>query len=268
MDRCVPVPLVWGSIRLFKPRAAQFLIRFVILGAAAGALAGCSAQAMLPGTMALSDTGAQSGTDATVPQTTNRLAKADRLPLLVQAAMRSEGGAGYALAAAPAHAGGDRFYDLMFTAAPSAPNTALAYAVPLAPEPAKPDRKEIVAEIAAVPLPPHRPKQLRVLRPPPQSALLDDTHIASIKARLQLTAEQAEYWPAVEEALRDIARTQLHGHVRRTSGAKPNIDVNSPEVQKLVWAAMPLLMRLREDQKTEVRKLARVIGLDSIASQI
>jgi len=35
-----------------------------------------------------------------------------------------------------------------------------------------------------------------------------------------------------------------------------------------VWAAMPLLMRLREDQKKEVRQLARVLGLESVASQI
>jgi hypothetical protein len=51
-------------------------------------------------------------------------------------------------------------------------------------------------------------------------------------------------------------------------GHRVDIDVNSPEVQKLIWAAMPLLMRLREDQKSEVRKLARIIGLEQVASQI
>jgi hypothetical protein len=55
---------------------------------------------------------------------------------------------------------------------------------------------------------------------------------------------------------------------RRAVHGKVNIDVNSPEVQKLIYAAMPLLMRLREDQKGEVRKLARVIGLEQVASQI
>jgi len=74
--------------------------------------------------------------------------------------------------------------------------------------------------------------------------------------------------PAVEAALRDVARTQLrHTKVQMQTG-RINIDVNSPEVQKLIWAAMPLLMRLREDQKGEVRKLARVIGLEQVASQI
>ena len=52
------------------------------------------------------------------------------------------------------------------------------------------------------------------------------------------------------------------------AAGKMNIDINSPEVQKLIWAAMPLLMRLREDQKSEVRKLARVIGLEQVAAQI
>jgi hypothetical protein len=86
---------------------------------------------------------------------------------------------------------------------------------------------------------------------------------------LRLTSDQAEYWPAVESALRDVARTQLHtARAKRARGGKASIDVNSPEVQKLIYAAMPLLKRLREDQKGEVRKLARVIGLEQVASQI
>jgi hypothetical protein len=56
--------------------------------------------------------------------------------------------------------------------------------------------------------------------------------------------------------------------VKPAPDGKVNIDVNSPEVQRLIWAAMPLLMRLREDQKREVRALARVIGMESVASQI
>jgi len=40
------------------------------------------------------------------------------------------------------------------------------------------------------------------------------------------------------------------------------------EVQQLKSAAMPLLFQLREDQKREVRTLARLIGLEQVASQI
>jgi hypothetical protein len=76
-----------------------------------------------------------------------------------------------------------------------------------------------------------------------------------------------EYWPAVEGALREVARTQLR-HTKQMQGRKINIDVNSAEVQQLIWAAMPLLMRLRDEQKSEVRKLARIMGLEQVASQI
>ena len=104
--------------------------------------------------------------------------------------------------------------------------------------------------------------------PPPaaSSGVLDDAQIAGIRSRLRLTAEQAEYWPAVEEALRDVARTQFPP--QQNAHARTTIDTDAPEVQKLKWAAMPLLMRLSEDQKNEVRKLARVIGLEQVASQI
>eukprot|EP01035_Chromulina_nebulosa_P049479 gene49479-biopygen34689 len=45
------------------------------------------------------------------------------------------------------------------------------------------------------------------------------------------------------------------------AGAPP-IDPDSEEVQQLKSAAMPLLFQLREDQKREVRALARIIGLE------
>jgi ABC-type transporter Mla MlaB component len=46
------------------------------------------------------------------------------------------------------------------------------------------------------------------------------------------------------------------------------IDPDSAEVQQLKSAAMPLLFQLREDQKNEVRSLARLIGLEKVAAQI
>jgi hypothetical protein len=97
-------------------------------------------------------------------------------------------------------------------------------------------------------------------------ALLDESQIASIKDRLKLTAAQAEHWPAVEAALIDLMKQQAREP--RRNGAPPRIDVGSAEVQRLVWAATPLLMLLSEDQKQEVRTLARVIGLESVAKQI
>ena len=46
------------------------------------------------------------------------------------------------------------------------------------------------------------------------------------------------------------------------------IDPEAAEVQQLKSAAMPLLFQLREDQKREVRSLARLIGLEKVAAAI
>jgi ABC-type transporter Mla MlaB component len=50
--------------------------------------------------------------------------------------------------------------------------------------------------------------------------------------------------------------------------AAAQIDPDAEEVQQLKSAAMPLLFQLREDQKREVRALARIIGLEKVAAQI
>jgi hypothetical protein len=118
-----------------------------------------------------------------------------------------------------------------------------------------------------------KPEPKLVAKPPqpqPQKsyALLSDVQIAGIKERLKLSADQESYWPAVESALRAIAR-KIHA----TRKADPNatgapIDPDAEEVQQLKSAAMPLLFQLREDQKREVRTLARIIGLERVASMI
>ena len=117
---------------------------------------------------------------------------------------------------------------------------------------------------------PEAAKPKLVTKPPPQKpyALLSDAQIATIKERLRLSPEQESYWPAVETALRAVAR-KIHA----TRQAAPHatsapIDPDSAEVQQLKSAAMPLLFQLREDQKREVRTLARLIGLEKVASLI
>jgi hypothetical protein len=102
-----------------------------------------------------------------------------------------------------------------------------------------------------------------------QKLLLDDAQIASLRTRLKLTPTQEEFWPAIEVTLRDVIRA--HARKSRKShphGVAPQIDVNSPEVQQLISAAMPLIARLSEEQKREVRALARIIGLETVASRI
>jgi hypothetical protein len=115
--------------------------------------------------------------------------------------------------------------------------------------------------VGSAPRAPEKPKATLAR----SGALLDESQIASIKDRLKLTEAQAEHWPAVEAALIDLMKQQARE--RRRNGA-PRIDVSSAEVQRLISAATPLLMILRDDQKHEVRTLARMIGLESVAKQI
>jgi hypothetical protein len=128
--------------------------------------------------------------------------------------------------------------------------------------------RAVVAAPAAVAAP-AKPKAASKPQPQKSYALLSDAQIAGIKERLKLSSSQESYWPAVESALRTVAQK-----LNAARQANPNvtaataIDPDSDEVQQLKSAAMPLLFQLREDQKDEVRKLARIIGLDKVASAI
>jgi len=115
---------------------------------------------------------------------------------------------------------------------------------------------------------PSKPKLAAKPAPQKSYALLSDVQIAGIKERLRLSSAQESYWPPVEDALRAVAR-KIHATRQadpRAAGAP--IDPDATEVQQLKSAAMPLLFQLREDQKQEVRTLARLIGLEKVASQI
>lgn len=127
---------------------------------------------------------------------------------------------------------------------------------------------EAPAPAAAAPVAPAKPKV--AARPQPQKpyALLSDGQIAGIKERLKLSSSQEYYWPAVESALRKIARRIQANRLSNPHAAGAPIEADAEEIQQLKSAAMPLLFQLREDQKEEVRKLARLIGLERVAQQI
>lgn len=154
--------------------------------------------------------------------------------------------------------------------APSEPGDQLRMAF-ASTAPADIEAPKLATSGAATPAKP-KPEPKLVAKPQPQPqksyALLSDVQIAGIKERLKLSADQESYWPAVESALRAIAR-KIHA----TRKGDPNatgapIDPDAEEVQQLKSAAMPLLFQLREDQKREVRTLARIIGLERVASMI
>jgi len=100
--------------------------------------------------------------------------------------------------------------------------------------------------------------------------LLNDAQIASIRTRLHLTPDQESMWPAVEAALRNIAYAKAQVARRRSDDRGADLaalDPDSEAVQGLKSAAVPLIMSFSEEQKSEVRSLAHVMGLDKLASE-
>ena len=127
-----------------------------------------------------------------------------------------------------------------------------------APPPAPPT-------VAAKPQTPAAPARYVSSRP---GSVLNYAQIASIKKRLNLTPDQEPFWPAVEMALRNISYSKTKEVKVASAGSGPMayVDTNSSEVQQLKYAAIPLIMRLNDDQKREVKSMAYVMGLESMAS--
>ncbi|MCK1279212.1 hypothetical protein IVB46_28710 [Bradyrhizobium sp. 61] len=115
---------------------------------------------------------------------------------------------------------------------------------------------------------PAKPKVAAKPQPQKNYSLLSDVQIAGIRDRLKLSSSQEYYWPSVETALRNVVRKISANKLSNPNAPGVPIDPNCDEVQQLKSAAMPLLFQLREDQKEEVRKLARIIGLEKVAQQI
>lgn len=140
----------------------------------------------------------------------------------------------------------------------AAPEQMLAYA-PADPAPSRAMPGTPRVKTASLTPPAKRPAQTVQSR-----FLFNDAQIASIKNRLKLSPDQEAYWPAVEKALRNIAHEKAPASKQ---AAAASINPNSAQVQQLKSAAIPLVMVLREEQKREVRMLAHVMGLSSVASQ-
>jgi len=105
--------------------------------------------------------------------------------------------------------------------------------------------------------------------PAKRTYVLNDAQIAQIKGRLHLSPDQEQMWPAVEAALRTIAYSRSRGHRGgATSADVAALDPYGPEVQGLKSAAFPLVMSFSDDQRSEVRSIVHVMGLDQLASQL
>jgi len=104
-----------------------------------------------------------------------------------------------------------------------------------------------------------------VVRPVHRSnAVLNESQIASIKRRLNLTPDQERYWPAVAAQLRKMEYKKdpksLPG--TRTAG----IDMSKVDVDGLKSAGFPLVMSFNDDQRRELKSLAHLLGLEGVMS--
>ena len=143
----------------------------------------------------------------------------------------------------------------------------LAYPVRVASAPAAAAPPPALPTAAAKPLTAARHVSSR------PGGVLNDAQIASIKKRLNLTQDQESLWPAVETALRKVSYVRKAKEIKVASlgngtgtGPMAYIDTNSAEVQQLKSAALPLITRLNDDQKREVKSMAYIMGLESVAS--
>jgi hypothetical protein len=130
---------------------------------------------------------------------------------------------------------------------------------------AAPNMIEAKAPVAAAPAEAPRPKvAVASLAPKPKpkprsNAVLNDSQLASIKRRLNLTPEQERYWPAIEAELRKMEYTKSQGGSRTAS-----IDMSKVNVDGLKSAGFPLVMSFSDDQRRELKSLTHLLGLESV----
>jgi hypothetical protein len=147
----------------------------------------------------------------------------------------------------------------LFDPDPIAPSQAPALQTPT-PQNVAPSEEQAAAEPPAEPRRNLRGEKKTKRKPDNFDGTLTLAQITQIKRRLRLTPEQEENWRPVEAALRDLVQRQAR------SGRR--ITLSALEMQNLYFAAGPLVMSLRDDQKQEARNLARAMGLETVAELI
>jgi hypothetical protein len=236
--------------RLSKAITIVVLTCFLVLGAATTAILGRDSVPSVSAEMITQ-------VPPPKPLATNRAAKADRLvPTLALASA----------AIAPVQVPADRLSQVPVLTEPL--RQAFAAATPSDFPMPKASVNEAPAAEAPTAGAPAKPKVAAKPQPQKSYSLLSDVQISGIKDRLKLSSSQEYYWPSVETALRNVARKIQANKLSNPNVQGVPIDPNCDEVQQLKSAAMPLLFQLRDDQKEEVRKLARIIGLEKVAQQI
>jgi hypothetical protein len=96
---------------------------------------------------------------------------------------------------------------------------------------------------------------------PEDGEVLGAAGIERMRMALALTAEQEEYWPAIAAELRALGKA-LKTHKGQ------NVSLDNDTIQRLYWAAAPLISRLSYEQKEKVKQMAHVMGLHQVAAAL
>lgn len=103
------------------------------------------------------------------------------------------------------------------------------------------------------------------------SATVASIDVVRIRTALNLSSDQQRHWPAVEAALRGIARDQAaagEGAFARLKRKVVAITVDSSALMRLAQAAAPLIDTLSDGQRQTARNLAREMGLGQIVAAL
>ena len=90
-------------------------------------------------------------------------------------------------------------------------------------------------------------------------------NVARIKSALHLRPEQEAYWPAVEAAVREVAR---HQGAHRFTGHIIPIILDSSAVRRIAAAAKPLIRALDFSQIRAANGVASEMGLSSVVAAL
>ena len=96
---------------------------------------------------------------------------------------------------------------------------------------------------------------------PDDGEMLGAAGIERMKMALALTAEQEEYWPAIATELRAL------GKIMKAQKGR-NVSLDNDAIQRLYWAAAPLISRLSWEQKEKVKQMAHLMGLHQVAAAL
>jgi hypothetical protein len=95
----------------------------------------------------------------------------------------------------------------------------------------------------------------------PSRLFLNDSQIAGIKKRLNLTPAQQKYWQPVENAMREVT-LQIEDYQKRLKKDRDDsFDTESDAIARLKTATRAFYAQLNGTQKNDMTLLVRMTGL-------